>query len=109
MFNNPRTLALHNSLSEEDKKLFNLDIKSLVWEDYFNNLTQGVRTYLSKESPKTLAKARSKQNILYIAHVTMQAGILLLAWWLVKVISASTWLKTGMVVPILTYMFLSSL
>lgn len=62
-FYNTRTIELHNSLSDHDKNLFNLDIKPLIWEDYFVNLTQGVRTYLNKESPKTLAKARFKNKM----------------------------------------------
>lgn len=56
-------IELYNSLSETDKKIFDMDIKSLVWEDYFVSLTQGVRTYLNKESPKTLPKARSKDKV----------------------------------------------
>jgi len=62
-FDNTRLLQLHESLSADDKKLFFLDIKSLVWKDYFINLIQGVRTYLSKESPKSLPKARSKDKM----------------------------------------------
>lgn len=62
-FNNTQLLKLHESLSPEDKKLFTLDIKPLNWKDYLADLTQGVRTYLSNESPKSLAKARSKDKV----------------------------------------------
>lgn len=62
-FNNPRLLQLNESLSPDDKELFTLDIKTLVWVDYFCDLTQGVRMYLSKESPKSLPKARSKDKM----------------------------------------------
>ncbi|XP_036147919.1 putative fatty acyl-CoA reductase CG8306 isoform X4 [Monomorium pharaonis] len=62
-FNNPGLLQLHESLSSEDQKLFTLDIRSLVWKDYFTDLIQGVRTYLHNESPKSLPKARSRDKI----------------------------------------------
>lgn len=62
-FNNSRLLELHESLSPEDQELFTLDIRSLVWNDYFDDMTYGARTYLSKESPKSLGKARFKQKM----------------------------------------------
>lgn len=107
-FHNPRMTELHESLSENDKKIFTLDIKPLVWEDYFIDLTQGVRTYLNNESPKTLAKARSKDKILMVVHLGLQAALLGLVWWLVKTICASTWTKTGLIVPI-TYLLFDQL
>lgn len=107
-FNNPRMLQLHESLSPEDQKLFTLDIRPLVWKDYFTDLIQGVRTYLSNESPKSLQKARSKDKILMVAHLGLQAILLGLIWWLVKVLFASTWTKTGLVVPI-TYLLFDQL
>ncbi|CAK9831537.1 Putative fatty acyl-CoA reductase CG8306 [Anthophora retusa] len=107
-FHNPRTIELHDSLSDSDKELFNLDIKSLVWEDYFVDLTQGVRTYLNNESPKTLAKARSKDKVLMVAHLGLQAALLGFVWWLIKTVFASTWTKTGLVVPI-TYLLFEQL
>lgn len=62
-FNNPKMLELHESLSPEDKKTFGLDIKTLSWEDYFIELTKGVRVYLNKEPMKNLEKARSKDTM----------------------------------------------
>ncbi|KAK0094159.1 hypothetical protein PV326_011676 [Microctonus aethiopoides] len=107
-FYNPRLLELHESLSPNDKELFNLNIKSLVWEDYFVDLTKGVRVYLSKEPLKNLSKARAKDNVLLILHLGLQAMLMGLIWWIVKIILGSTWTKTGMVVPIF-YFFYSQL
>ncbi|KAL0122073.1 hypothetical protein PUN28_007089 [Cardiocondyla obscurior] len=67
-FNNPRLLQLHESLSLEDQKIFTLDIRPLVWKEYFTNLIQGVRTYLHNESPKSLPKARSKDKM-YVCYL----------------------------------------
>ena len=56
-------LELHESLAGDDKNMFPLDVRSLVWEDYFVDLTKGVRVYLSKEPLKNLEKARSKDTM----------------------------------------------
>ncbi|XP_033326353.2 putative fatty acyl-CoA reductase CG8306 [Megalopta genalis] len=104
-YHNPSQIELHKSLSEEDKQLFNLDIKTLEWLEFFINLQQGVRIYLNNESPKLLNKARSKDKILMIAHLGLQAGLLGLVWWLVKTVFASTWTKTGLVVPLAYLIF----
>ncbi|XP_076163793.1 putative fatty acyl-CoA reductase CG8306 [Ptiloglossa arizonensis] len=98
-FHNSHLISLHDSLSETDKELFNFNIKSLVWEDYFGNMVEGVRLYLHNESPKTLEKARAKNKVLMIAHWALQASLLGLVWWLTKILFASTWTKTGLVIP----------
>lgn len=104
-FNNPRLLQLHESLSPDDQKMFTLDIRPLIWKDYFVDLIQGIRMYLHKESPKSLPKARSKDRILMIANLGLQAALLSLIWWLVKILFASTWTKTGLIVPITYLLF----
>jgi len=43
-----------------------------------------------------------------IAHLGLQAILLGLIWWLVKVLFATTWTKTGLVVPI-TYLLFDQL
>ncbi|KAK2580053.1 hypothetical protein KPH14_012337, partial [Odynerus spinipes] len=79
-FNNPRQIELYQSLSQEDKDLFCVDISSIVWKDYFSDLMLGVRTYLHKEPKKTLEKARSKDKMLMVAHLSLQALLLGLCW-----------------------------
>ncbi|XP_044017830.1 putative fatty acyl-CoA reductase CG8306 isoform X1 [Aphidius gifuensis] len=104
-FNNPKMLELHESLSAEDKNIFGLDIRSLCWEDYFVELTKGVRVYLSKEPLKTLKKARSKDNMLMFANLGLQAAVLGLIWWIFKLILGASWTSTGMIVPIVYLLF----
>ncbi|XP_076618428.1 putative fatty acyl-CoA reductase CG8306 [Colletes latitarsis] len=104
-FHNPHMIQLHKSLSEEDKELYNLDITSLAWDDYFLALVRGVRTYLHKESPKTLEKARSKDKVLMIANLGLQVSLLGLIWWLVKTVFSSTWTNTGLIIPIMCLIF----
>ncbi|XP_015117031.1 putative fatty acyl-CoA reductase CG8306 [Diachasma alloeum] len=104
-FQNPRMMELHESLSSEDKKLFTLDVRPLSWEDYFVNLTKGVRVYLSKEPLKSLGRARAKDNILLAVHLGLQAALLGLVWWIFKSILGATWTSTGMIVPIAYLLF----
>ncbi|KAL2715979.1 putative fatty acyl-CoA reductase CG8306 [Vespula squamosa] len=104
-FNNPLFMDLYKSLSEEDKDKFFINIESLVWEDYFLNLVLGVRIYLSNDPKKTLEKARSKNMILMMAHIGLQALLLGFCWWVVKVLFNSTWTKTGMAVPFIYLLF----
>lgn len=42
---------------------------------------------------------------LMVAHLGLQATLLGLIWWLVKVSFATTWTKTGLVVPIMYLLF----
>lgn len=43
-----------------------------------------------------------------ISHLGLQAALLGLIWWLVKILFASTWTKTGLIVPI-TYLLFDQL
>lgn len=104
-FDNSRTLEMHESLSKEDKELFTLDIRPLNWEYYFVDLVQGVRHYLSKENPKNLEKARSKDKMLMMFHLLLQAALLALVWWITKIVLRSNWTNTGLIVPLVYVLF----
>lgn len=56
-------IEMHESLSEEDKEAFGVDIRPLEWDTYFIDLTKGVRQYLSNDPLKTLDKARKKDKM----------------------------------------------
>lgn len=45
---------------------------------------------------------------LMIAHLGLQVALLGLIWWLIKVLFATTWTKTGLIVPI-TYLLFDQL
>lgn len=62
-FHAKRTDELQNSLSETDKSRFNLDIRDIIWDEYFVDLTKGVRRYLNKEKITNLAAAKRKDNM----------------------------------------------
>ncbi|XP_052869056.1 putative fatty acyl-CoA reductase CG8306 [Anopheles cruzii] len=69
---NPATQQLAQSLSEQDKNLFNFNIAQLQWPEYFVELTQGVRQYLNNEKPKSLDAARKKDKILFVVDLVFQ-------------------------------------
>lgn len=62
-FDNTKTIELAKSLSATDTKSFNIDIKELVWYDFFDDMAQGVRRYLNNEKPKSLPAARKKDTM----------------------------------------------
>lgn len=62
-FDNVNTLKLIRAQSDVDRELFNIDISLIDWEDFFVNLTKGVRRYLSNESPKSYPAARRKDSM----------------------------------------------
>ncbi|XP_015184071.1 PREDICTED: putative fatty acyl-CoA reductase CG8306 [Polistes dominula] len=104
-FNNPNYMNLSNSLTKEDEEDFYLNIKTLVWDDYFLDLVIGCRKYLSKEPSETIDKARSKQKKLQMIHVTFQVLLFGLIWWLLKVTFNATWIKIGIVLPFIYFLF----
>lgn len=62
-FDSKETMVLYKTLSKDDQKAFNFDIAELDWENYFVDLTQGVRRYLNNESVNSLPAARSKDTM----------------------------------------------
>lgn len=63
MYSAEQTEELHHWLKIEDRKVFGLSVNNLDWRDYFIALTQGVRKYLSKENPKNLSVAKTKDKM----------------------------------------------
>lgn len=104
-FNSDQTKALIKSMSDADKKEYNIDITDLDWEDYFNDLVIGVRKYLNKEDESTLEAARGKDTLLMIIHLLLQLIIYSTLWWLTSVVLGVTMTKCGLVVPLLYILF----
>ncbi|KAJ8982564.1 hypothetical protein NQ317_005035 [Molorchus minor] len=92
-------------LSGDDKTDFNLDISSLVWQEYFNDLTLGARVYLNKESVKNLSAAKTKDKILYGVHIIWQVGIFSLIWYLFACITGMTMSSSMFVLPVLFILY----
>lgn len=72
-FSPDNRLYLFNELmNDEDKRLFDCDIRSLDWNEYFVNYIIGVRKFLLKEPMSTLAKARKNLKRVYIRNLALQ-------------------------------------
>lgn len=56
-------MKLIESMAPADKIKFNIDIRTLEWEEYFVSLTMGVRRFLNHEPNKTLEAARGKDTL----------------------------------------------
>merc|ERR1719219_2832682 len=55
---------LLEELGEEDKLVFNFDIRNLDWIQYLETYVQGIRKFLFKEDPKTIPS--SKRNLMVL-------------------------------------------
>lgn len=98
-------MALSKTLSAADREIFNIDITALVWLDYFEKLAQGVRRYLNKESPKTLAAARKKDTILLVLHILLKLIVYSGIWWASAKLLGMTMTQCGLIVPVFYILF----
>lgn len=57
--------ALNEKLSPDDKRRFIIDVRKINWPEYMENYVLGVRHYLLKEDPSTIAASRFKLDLLY--------------------------------------------
>ncbi|BES87283.1 Male sterility protein [Nesidiocoris tenuis] len=93
-FDNKRTMVLYDSLSDNDKKLFDLDIRPMVWIDFFDKMALGVRTYLHNENPSSLPAGRKKDKVLKLLNYLIQSVFILLLWTAVTAVSGTTYSGT---------------
>lgn len=56
-------MELSSELSTIDKEVFFIDMSSLKWDDYFENLAKGVLRYLNNEHPRHLPAAKKKDKM----------------------------------------------
>lgn len=83
-FTDSSTKALFDNLLPGDKKLFNFDVKTLNWQDFFFMYLRGLRIYLVDDPMETLPQGRRKGLILKIAHYSIITIVsFLLAWFIV--------------------------
>lgn len=68
-YDNKKTIALNSQLSTVDKEVFFIDIASLKWDAYFENLAKGVLRYLNNEHPRHLAAAKKKDKMYYLIDI----------------------------------------
>lgn len=79
LFRTNNVVGLTRELSPKDKQLFNIDMRSLDYQSYWDNYLLGIRKYLFKAKDLEVPKARSQLRRLYVARLSLQAILLALA------------------------------
>lgn len=59
-FATTNTRHLWQSMSPEDRKLFDFDMTSVDWNEYLLRFAKGLREFIGKEEPETIPAAKSK-------------------------------------------------
>ncbi|KAI5640406.1 male sterility protein domain-containing protein [Phthorimaea operculella] len=67
-FTNTNTQKLFAELCDADKHIFDFDLGSLVWSDYFYNYIRGVRVFLLKDPINTIPDGKKKWFRLKMLH-----------------------------------------
>jgi len=98
-FTNGKSVQLHKSLQVADRTNFGLDVETLEWPPFFEDMAKGVRRYLHKEKEHTLGKARSKNAKLKLANYGVQVLLFALIWLLVHLFTGLPWLQSAYVLP----------
>lgn len=79
-FQNNNTQNLFKRLNAVDKKLYNFDMSSMLWSDYFKTYMIGGRLYLLKDPLDTLPQGRRKMLMVTIGHYTLVAVLCFLLY-----------------------------
>jgi len=61
-FDDKQLKALISSQSDEDKKLFNMDVTNMNWEKYFYKTILGIKRYILKDSKDPKAGQKRHQT-----------------------------------------------
>lgn len=79
LFRTNNIVGLTRELSPKDKQLFNIDMRSLDYQSYWDNYLLGIRKHIFKAKDSELPKARSQLSRLYVARLSLQAILLAFA------------------------------
>ncbi|VDM11652.1 unnamed protein product [Wuchereria bancrofti] len=77
-FDSKGLIELWETTSEEDKKIFNFDVRQLNWNSYLFDYLMGVKRYVVKDRLEELPKARRNLSWLKLYAAVFNA----LIWWI---------------------------
>lgn len=83
-FHNKNTQSLYKELCDADKHMFDFDMASIDWSDYFYSYVRGIRVYLLKDPFETVPAALKKHYKLKVTHyffLTVLSLIVLRVFW----------------------------
>lgn len=72
--------ALCASLSPDDRRTFDFNVRNIDWDAYIESYVLGIRRFLFKESPDTLPKSRAVLRRLHIVHILTQVATVFFLW-----------------------------
>lgn len=81
-FSNQNVQKMWNKMSEDDREIFDFNIRNLNWDKYLGEGLMGVRTFVLKDDPKKLPEAIKKRYRLYWLHQCLKFTLLCLFLWL---------------------------
>lgn len=67
-----RLTLINEFMSDEDRRLFNCDIKQIDWEAFCHNYALGIRKFMIKEPMSNLNKARARLRMVYWRNTALQ-------------------------------------
>ncbi|CAN7998456.1 unnamed protein product [Ixodes hexagonus] len=76
-FSSNNMVLLHDRLSPFDRQTFDIDIRKIDWESYWENYLLGVRRYLFKQDPSTLPESRKRLKRQHAVHVALKTLLIL--------------------------------
>uniref|UniRef100_A0A336MZZ9 Fatty acyl-CoA reductase n=1 Tax=Culicoides sonorensis TaxID=179676 RepID=A0A336MZZ9_CULSO len=79
-FKNENVGKLLQCLDAKDRSTFQIDVSTIVWEEYVEKYVLGFREFLFKQSPNTLPDSRIKLKRLYILHQFSKLLMVMLLW-----------------------------
>ncbi|KAI7698102.1 hypothetical protein SSS_05082 [Sarcoptes scabiei] len=82
------------SARESIDERFSIDLRRLIWKDYFKHYVLGIRKYLLKEDPGTISKAHNQMMILYT--VTMMTKIILTGTILYQIVNPRSMIRESL-------------
>ncbi|XP_031330714.1 putative fatty acyl-CoA reductase CG5065 [Photinus pyralis] len=85
-FRDFNTQRLWDRLEEDDRRIFNFDIKSIDWDHFYEKLTYGLRRYTLQDDFETMGKAKLKMAALNVLHYAYFGCYLLLFLFFINVL-----------------------
>ncbi|XP_052738996.1 putative fatty acyl-CoA reductase CG5065 [Bicyclus anynana] len=77
-FKTDNVAKLRDRLSASDAAIYNLDTKSIDWNEQYKNFVKGTRKYLLKEKDQDIAEAKRHTDRMYYLHKAMQFFVMVL-------------------------------
>ncbi|XP_071054447.1 putative fatty acyl-CoA reductase CG5065 [Onthophagus taurus] len=83
-FEHNKIKMIASKLSKNDGEIFNCDLISINWNDYFSNYILGIRKYVMHESSTSIPKAKRLLFRLYVLDLSTKICFLCFFIWIIS-------------------------